>query len=414
MDERLQKCIDEFYVRRETFQRMDNYYRGKTDAMKNYKMITARSNNKAKCNFIKKFIKEEVDYILGNKITYISKSSNEGVINSITLGLAHWSEKHDKWLLKNALKFSESYELYYIDKDGFSSRVLSPLNSYVLVDDVGNVELLIHFFEKKFEDGKFFDVYTENTIEHYKDNELIGTDEHYFGTVPVGICQLSEEKEDDTLFNDLKGLQDAYETNLSDITNEISDFRNAYLKLIGCQMSDEDFQKLKELGGLEVPKDGNIDWLIKNINDTFVQNTLRTLKENMYEIANHINANEKLQSNTSSLALRTRLINLEQKCKGNTDAVIDCIKARLKFLFIYLNKLGLSYDFRDIKVKFTPSIPQDDLMMAQIVSQVGDKISTETGIAQFSFVENPKEEIKRIKKEQSEIIDLDMVDDKDE
>ena len=39
------------------YQKMYNYYVGDTDAMRNYKMVTERSNNKVRVNFIKKFIK---------------------------------------------------------------------------------------------------------------------------------------------------------------------------------------------------------------------------------------------------------------------------------------------------------------------------------------------------------------------
>ncbi len=50
---------------------------------------------------------------------------------------------------------------------------------------------------------------------------------------------------------------------------------------------------MKELGILQVNGDGKIEWLIKDMNDTFVQNTLSSIKENMYEITSHINHNEK-------------------------------------------------------------------------------------------------------------------------
>ena len=408
----LSKYITEYNKNKELYKKMDNYYRGITDAIEEYQMITDRSNLKSNANFIKKFIKEEIAYLLDNPITYISRKGDNKIIEAITNNFAHWSKKHDKNLLKNALKFSVGYELYYTDENGFNAKLITPLNGYVVINEQGNIEMFLHFFAK--EKVNYIDVYFKDHIEHYKqENEckLIGTDKHYFDDVPVGVCRLSEEGPDDTLFKDLKGTQDAYETVLSDITNEISDFRNAYLKLINCKMDAEDFKKLKKQGGLEAPKDGDIAWLIKEINDTFIQNTLSTLKENMYELSNHINANEKLQSNTSSLALRTRLINLEQKCKDNGDALTDCIINRIKFLFVYLNKMGNKFDCREINIKYTPSIPQDDLMMAQIASQVPvDMFSRKTMRAQFSFCDNPDEEAELVKSEEN-FINLDKVPD---
>ena len=130
----------------------------------------------------------------------------------------------------------------------------------------------------------------------------------------------------------------------------------------------------------------------------------------MYQLTAHINHNEKMQSNTSSLALRSRLISLEEKCKLNQKALTNCIKTRLKVLFIYLKIMfNKDYDYRDIKVKFTPNIPQDDLLVAQIIAQLGDKLSTETGLSQLSFIENAKNELAKIKVEQESVLEGDKL-----
>ncbi|EPY2285331.1 phage portal protein [Clostridium sporogenes] len=406
----LKKAYEEYQSNKITYDKMYEYYKGNTDAMANYKMVTERSNNKTPVNYIKKFIKEEVSYSVGNDVTYISKSGDENIVNDIDYYLDHWSEGHDSNLAKNMLIYSLAYELYYIDKEGqFSSKIIPPTQGYVVIDDFGNISFLMHIYKLKFDDNTYIDVYTERNIYHFNESfeEINKPTKHIFGIVPVGLCSLSEEGKNDTLFKDLKGLQDAYETNLSDISNEISDFRNAYMVLTGVQLDEKDIPKMKKLGVMQIKdKNGTAAWLIKNINDTFIQNTLNTLEDKMYQLSSHINHNEKMQSNTSSLALRARLIALEEKCKLNQKAIADCIKIRLKFLFIYLKIIkNIEYDFRDIKIKFTPNIPQDDLMTAQVISQLGDKLSTETGLSLLSFIENPKNEIKKLKDEDP--IDLD-------
>ena len=408
----LKKAYEEYVSNKATYDKMYAYYKGNTDAINNYQMVTERSNNKINTNFIKKFIKEEVSYSVGNDVTYISKSGNENIVNDIDYYLDHWSEGHDSNLAKNMLIYSSAYELYYVDREGqFSSKIISPREGYAAIDDFGNLSFFMHSYKLKFDDKTYIDVYTENEIVHFNDRfeEISPKTKHIFGTVPVGLAQLSEEGKDDTLYKDIKGLQDAYETNLSDISNEISDFRNAYMVLTGVGIDEDDIPQMKKLGVMQIKdKSGSAAWLIKNINDTFIQNTLNTMEDKMYQLSSHINHNEKMQSNTSSLALRARLIALEEKCKLNQKAIADCIKTRLKFLFIYLGVIkNIQYDFRDIKVKFTPNIPQDDLMTAQIISQLGDKLSTETGLSLLSFIENPKNEMKKLKNENP--IDLDSM-----
>lgn len=402
--ELLKKAYEEYQSEKIDYKKMYEYYQGNTDAIRNYKMLTERSNNKTNTNFIKKFIKEEVSYSVGNDITYISKNGNENIIYDIDYYIDHWSEGHDSNLAKNMFIYSLAYELYYVDKEGqFCSKVIPPTQGYAAINDFGNISFFMHIYKLKFDDNTYIDVYTEREIYHFNESfqEVNKPTKHIFGIVPVGLCRLSEEGKNDTIFNDIKGLQDAYETNLSDISNEISDFRNAYLVLTGVGIDKEDIPQMKKLGVMQIKdKNGTAAWLIKNINDTFIQNTLNTIEDKMYQLSSHINHNEKMQSNTSSLALRARLIALEEKCKLNQKSIADCIKTRLKFLFIYLQVIkNINYDYRDIKIKFTPNIPQDDLMVSQIISQLGDKLSTETGLAQLSFIENPKNELEKIKEE---------------
>jgi SPP1 family phage portal protein len=405
--ELLAKCKDDFINKLSTYNKMQDYYDGNTDAIKDYKMVTSRANNKVNTNMIQKFIGEEASYCVGNKITYTSNSNDKNIIEDIRLNTKHWSEKHDRELCKQALIFNEAYELYYVNNDGlFSSIILTPRNSYVLIDDFGNVSLLIRFFKMQFDPStQYADVYEKDLISHYTVDGSIFTecavkekftDKNIFSKIPVSVCSIGTIYE--SLFTNIKGSQDGYETVASDIVNEISDFRNAYLKLIGTTLGEKEgaTNEMKSSGIMELPIGGNADWLIKDLNDSFVQNTLTTLKDNMYEISSHINHNEKLASNTSSLALRNRLIGLEQKCTNNIQAVQDCLKVRLQFLCEYLRiKSAKTYDYRDIESKLTPNIPTDDLMISQILSQYPN-ISIKTGLKQFSFISNVDTEMAQL------------------
>lgn len=168
---------------------------------------------------------------------------------------------------------------------------------------------------------------------------------------------------------------------------------------------------MKRLGVLQLPgKGASADWLIKNINDTFIQNTLDRYHDTMYEIACHINHNEKLQSNLSGITLRSRLIVLENKCNLQIKAHRNIVKNRLRFLFIYLDlKKNKIYDYKDIKALYTPNIPSDDLATAQMLSQVPDGIiSKDTARGRFSFINNKVVEAEKVKKEQEEEFAIDL------
>lgn len=413
--ELLSNMKSDFVTRKIIYDKIYDYcVTGKSEAYRDYNHNPKRSNLKVRTNFIKKFIKEEVSYLLSNKPTYISKSDNSKEIEFVNFKLSHWDKNHDKMLLRDMLSYGSIFELYYISELGkeilFNSKIVSPRDGYLLTDDFGRAKIFLRFFKKKFDTKQYIDIYTSDFIYHVDDSfaEVSKPTENIFGEVPVKVGYVSTYKEHDTLFNELKDLQDAYETNLSDIVNEISDYRLAYLIMLGCsidyQTKDAEgktqLDYMKEKGIINADeKDVIIKFLTKDINDTFVQNTLDVLKKNIYEISNHIDTNEKLQSNTSGSALRNRLIGLEQRVRDSEGSMKNIIQGRMYFLFKLFNRIeSIDYDYRDISVKFTLNIPQDDLLMAQTLSQfgIGENISLKTALAQLSFINNPDQEIKLI------------------
>ena len=406
----VKKAYGSYRVFRNIYLKMYRYYRGDTDAIRKYLFVTERSNLKINTNYIKKFIREEVAYTVGNDITYESRSDNDEIVENIEYYTAHWNELHDSDLMKYLLIFTKVYEIYYIDDNAdFCSKIIKPTDGYAYFDSVsGKVLFFIHAFKNDFENTiSYIDVYTSDKIYHFdsKFNEISQPTENIFGEVPVTIGDLTEEGVDDSLYKDLKGLQDAFETNLSDIGNEISDFRNAYLLFKNASVEPEKIPEMKKLGIIQLKnKNSDAAWLIKNVNDTFIQNTLDRYEDVMYQLACHINHNEKLQSNLSGIALRSRLIVLENKCSLEIKAHKNMVKNRIRFLFKYLDiKKNKKFDYKDVKFLYTPNIPSDDLATAQMLNQTPDGIiSKDTARGLFSFINNKVTEGKKVDEENQE------------
>ena len=414
---------------------------GKTDAYREYKHNNNRSNLKVRTNFIKKFIKEEVNYLLGNDITYTSKSGDSSIIDVLENQTSHWSSGHDKEVYRDLETYGTVYELYYTDtleigdkeEITINAKLVSPRDGYLLKDEFGKPLAFFRFFKKKFDKTKiqYIDIYTKDYIYHCdyalnqadnKQDLTYKTDNvtpNIFGEIPVSEAKISKYEGFDTLFNELKDLVDAYQTNLSDIVNEISDYRLAYLIFLGCQIDavnkDENgktqLDHLKEKGAMSTganAKESDVKFLTKDINDTFVQNTLTTLKDNIYEISNHINTNEKMQSNLSGSAVKNRLIGLMQIISDGESRFSDILLQRHYFIFKLYNKLNnTSYDFRDISSTFTINVPQDDLLSAQTLSQLPDgTVSKATGRKLLSFINNIDREKELVRQEQEEELSM--------
>lgn len=432
-------CYDEYSKRLPYYDKINSYYYGNTDSLANFKPMAGRSNLKPRTNFIQKLVDEEASYSFGNKITYTSKDNNRDVINDIDYILSGYKADYDINLGIELIKYGVCYEINYRKDEKFKSKIVSPLHGYMFLDEDDEPVFFLHIYKKKFDSKKYIDIYTNTNIYHFDSSfkEIEEPTQHFFGIVPVGIGMIGGNSYNDdrgyiegdkTIYRTIKTLQDAFETNLGDSASEVSDIRNAILKVFNIALEDELDEKGNPTGKKKEPVLRNniimylngegeskpdAEWLIKNINDAFIRNTRNDIKDLMYVLTSHIDSNEKLQSNLSGVALRSRLQSLESKCSNNAKAFENILRIRLQCMFNYLAMTkGKKYDVNLIEIKFTPNVPVDEDRIADRISKIPhDVVSNETKRSWLASVSNPVSEQLKIdeenKKSMEGFIDLD-------
>jgi len=411
----IKQCLTELDSNSSIKQKYKDYYEGIHSILKDYDMQDSRSNRKLIFNFPRKFVDNETGYLLGKPVNFISKSDDKNIVDCIDRNSSHWDKEHNISLRKQSEIYGESYELNYINTDGeFCATILTPLECYVLEDGTAerNVLLAIHKFKRRFDDTEYLDVYTDVEILHYKlvedsEIELVGKHNHIFGRVPVIVCPANSERKSG--FEDLISLFDSYNALNSDLVNEIADHRNAYLIIENAKIEEEDLLKMKQMGIIQVPKGGAVKWLTKDINDSFVKNELENIERKIYDMMDEVNFNENWASNTSSLALRNKLLNLENRVSMRQAFMEKVIKERLKNLFIYIRKKeGKVFDYRDVAVKFTRNLPTDLVGLADVIVKLKDVCSQETLLTLLPFIENPTVELQKYKTEKASASEEDI------
>ena len=404
-----EKLYEEYTRRKMIANNQYDYYRGKTDIFKDYK-TTDRSNRKIVDNFIRTFIEEEVSFMVGQPITYIA---DEEIVNAINDTINNISTTLDMKLCTNLLIYGEAYELYYMNNGEFKIKELNPLNSIAYCDTEGNAQLFMYFYHKELDDNLYIDVVDDNFIYHFNSSftQVAEPTQHFFGCCPVGVARLNEGV-DDTLYNNIKALQDAYEACMSDYSNEISDTRLAYMVLTGCSLDEETAKQMKQMGILQLPdSNSKAEWLIKNVSSDFIRNYRDIIKEDIYRVANHIDNQEGVQSNTSGTMLITRMNCLRLKIINQNNCLKNCLKERVKNLFTYLNLVeNKQYDYKGVKIQLQINLPQNNVEMAQIMTQLSGKMSIRTGLSQLSFVTNADEEFNKMLEEQKMLLGENNVD----
>ncbi|MSU01400.1 phage portal protein [Tissierella pigra] len=413
------ECLKELDKNAIRYQKYKDYYEGDIGVIfKDYTMQDSRSNMKIPFNFCRKFVDVETGYLLGKDINYISKSGNQEIIDTIDYHMTHWVQEHDILLRKSSEIYGIAWELNYVDRDGdFKATVLNPLNSYILED--GTVErnaiMAIYKYQKRFDDNEYIDVFVDNRIITYivDGDSLKKIDErtHIFDRVPIISCPANSERLSG--FHDIIPLVQAFSHLNSDLCNEVADHRNAYLLIENAELQEDDLARMKKAGIIQVPQGASVKWLIKDINDDFVQNELNLLEKKIYDLSDQVNFNENWASNTSGLALKNKLLNLENRIALREAIMENVIKQRLRNFFEYIKvREGKEYNYKDISVQFTRNLPTDLAGLADMVTKLKGTASDETLLAQLPFIANPTLELEKRRKEQeAEMLDLEKITD---
>ena len=112
----IDKMIAEYDNKRNMYEAMYRYYNGDHDINYTYKKFPNRANQIVIDNFVNKFVNEEVQYALGNPLSYVSMSDNADIVNAIYDNTFHWRDTQNQELMRTLEIYGKAYVLHYIDK----------------------------------------------------------------------------------------------------------------------------------------------------------------------------------------------------------------------------------------------------------------------------------------------------------
>lgn len=404
----------------ETVQRIEKlkrYYNGRHDILNKQGRKYGAPNNMLVSNYCRYITNMSTGFFIGQPVAYQSSAGKEKELDKLLEIFKYNDESaHNLQLATEISITGEAYEILYMDGDANIRFCTIPSEEVVMVCEATLEENPIcairHYKVKKF-DGfnydEFVDVYDASKITHYSYDgsslRHIDEEQHYFGDVPVVEYINNHERTGD--FEDVITLVDAYNMAQSLTLDDLMDFTDAMFILKNLLGTDEeDIKRFRKDKTILLPSDGDASWLIKNVNDTYVENVKNRLQKDIHKFA-HVPdmSDENFVGNTSGIAIKYKLIGLEQirsrkerEFKKGLQRRIEIIASMLKL------KNQAQIDFRDIDFQFTANIPANILEQAQIVNQLDGLISQKTLIGLLPFVADPAEEMKKVSDEYDETI----------
>ncbi|KAA6450962.1 phage portal protein [Bacillus swezeyi] len=375
------------------------------------KRIDHKVNNKLNNSFDSDIADTKVGYLFGHPIAYEvddKKSSLKQLIEDFSLR-NHVPDEDSEWG-KMATICGYGARLAYVDKEG-KERIknIDPWEVVFLTD--GNIhepEYALRYYET-YNGQQKAEFYDEKYIHYYstKDSSaftLVEKKPHMFKGCPLfGLANNKELKGD---AEKVLSLIDAYDRTLSDASNEIEQYRLAYLVLKGLGADDETLEKLKETGILELlEKDDDVRYLTKDINDAIIENHLNRLEGNILRFAKSVNfTDESFGGNVSGVAMKYKLMALENKSITMERKMTAALRYQFKILFSAWGTKGKvsEDDYLKVWFGFKRNLPANILEEAQITGSLKGQVSEETRLSLLSFVDDVQYELDKMQEEQDE------------
>lgn len=397
------------------FQRLFDYYRGKQDILLKVATDVGKPCNKVVCNYCQPIVNNYLGYITGKPILYTSDEDLEKVYEVLNYNDVHCE---DSELLKSALIYGRAFEICYIDEEKKQRfKTLDTRECIPIYDNTLNNDLLyvVRFYvEDLLEDitnQKYIvEVYGPNTIKKYKSSigfasfEFISEEPHYYGQCPITVFKLNSEEQ--SIFEQVMSLQDSYNNILSDEIDDFDAFCDAYLVLKGCIAEEEDLTKMKQNRVLLLDSDADASYLTKSVADTQVQNLLDKVNDHIHSIANSPDFTDEKFSASTGIALRLKLIGLENTAANIEQNMRKALQRRIELICAILNLVDDEMIWRDINIVFTRNLPVETENIASMVNMLRGLVSTETLLGQLPFIADPIEESKRVEEEKQRNMDL--------
>lgn len=397
------------YLVSERYEALLNMYQGKHSILFNEPKPLNKPDNKVVMNFAKYIVDTLNGYFLGIPIK-INHDSEE-YINKLT-DVADYNNIDDEQyeLAKDMSIFGVGYEILYLDEEAVENILhVSPLETFVIRDNSirKKVRYGVHYYldqDKKLK-GTFSDSEKIYYFEEGKDGLYISEEyPHYFGFCP--IIEYRENEECQSAFESVYTLINQIDKVISEKANDVDYFADAYLKVTGVELTEKQVRFLKENRIWNLYKTTNeadgtvpdVKFLQKPDADQTQENLLNRLEEKIYQLSMVPNLSDENFGTSSGIALSYKLQGLDNLCKSKERKFTAGLNTRYKLL-CNLPNWHDKEAYKGITYQFTRNAPKNVLEEAQVVNSLNGLVSKETGLAYLSIVDNVKEEIEKMEKE---------------
>lgn len=365
-----------------------------------------KPDNRIVVNFPKYIVDTMNGFFLGNPIKIVAEDE---AVSDFVEYLDQYNDQDDSnaELSKICSIYGKGYEMYYTDENSeLCIAYLTPMEAFVIYDE-SIIERPLYFVRRytdrdNVERGSISD---GTSVRNFKiTGGFSWVDEwqpHYFKGVPV--TEYVENEERQGLFEPVLSMVNAYNKALSEKANDVDYFADAYLKVLGAKVDNEDIQFIRDTRVLNFEGEDAqkiiVEFMDKPNNDASQENLLNRLERLIFQISMVANISDENFGASSGIALKYKLQAMSNLEKTKERKFTSGMNRRYKLLFSHPSSKVPADAWMQLKYHYTPNIPANLLEEAQIAAQMEGITSHETQLKVLSIVDNVQAELDRIEEE---------------
>lgn len=413
----LVSCLKEHTESIDRFSTLKDLYDGKHAILKRSKVQTDLANNKLMINHAEYITDFATAYFMGNPIKYTFPEEENRTDDDSLLQAFRKANitQVDTELARDLSIFGIGIEYVYQDKEGNTkSTNLDPRTAFIVVDDTveENTLLGVHRIKKRDinnkEIGEILKVITDDTVYTYefKSDKLSLINEELNVFNEVSMIEYWNKVNQKGDFESVVSLINAYNLLQSDRVNDKEQYVDSLLVLYGTLAGDNSEEKLKtarelkRLGLLELSEGDKVEYLSKTFHEADVELLKNSIIEDIHKISKVPNlTDENFAGNSSGVAMKYKLLGLEQLTQTKEEYYRIGLKERIKLYSNILNIKMISIDVDNIEMTFIRSLPVNELEIAQLITYLNNVVSQKTLLSLLPFVEDVENEIERVEEQ---------------
>lgn len=368
-------------------------------------------NNKVVNAYAKYITDTQVGYFMGKPVAYtVADDGDQSLLDTLTQVYDYNDEQTENMeLAKIASVNGVAYELLYTDEFGQPHfKAIDPDEMFCVYDSTVEEKIVcaIRVYTQRMYDDEtveFVQCYDRDSVRYFQIDvngfHLVDEVPHYWGDVPVAVYENNAEAIGD--FEPVLTLIDAYDLQQTNTLNDMEQFTDAYLMLVNYGLvKEEDLRRMKRERTLLLDENGSASWLVKNVNDTWVENFKNRIQNDIHKFsATPDMSDENFGNNASGVSLSYKLLGMEQNRATKERYFRKGLQRRMMLL---CNLPSIGGDYSTINMQFNNALPQNLLELSQIVSTLSTLLSEETLLSLLPFVDDPAEEIEKRDAEKEE------------